>query len=127
MTLGEMKGRVMFQTNNDAEDLGDFMPHLDGYVNAGYDRLLYAWRKAHLGLGEGEARPLELDEDEPALPLWTHEALADFATWLVYRNGNPQKQQRGMQFLNAFLEIELRMLAEGGEKGKRDTFINIYP
>ena len=33
MTLLELKQQVMFQTGNDAEDLGDFQPHLTDYLN----------------------------------------------------------------------------------------------
>ena len=33
MTLGQIKSLVMFQTNNDSEDVGDFMPALTEYVN----------------------------------------------------------------------------------------------
>ena len=39
MTLAEMKAHVMFQTNNDAEDVGDYLPSLLNYLNDGYDRL----------------------------------------------------------------------------------------
>ena len=92
MTFAEIKEQVMFQTNNDADDLEDFLPHVDDYVNEGYDRLVNAWAKNHIPMTE---RPtLKEDSDIPALPFWTHRALADYATWLVYRNGNPQKQQR---------------------------------
>ena len=45
MTLNEIKQAVMFQTDNDRDDLGDFMPYLLGYINEGYDRLLYVWKK----------------------------------------------------------------------------------
>ena len=64
MTVEEIKNRVMFQTNNDVDDM-----------------------------------------DEPALPVRFHPAIADWATWLVYRNGTPQKQQRGIPFRNAFEEM----------------------
>lgn len=122
MTFQEIKARVMFQTNNDADDVGDFMPHLDGYANAGYDLLLGAWDGAHVG-GEGYP-PLDGNLDAPALPEWAHAAVCDYATWLVYRNGNPQKQQRGMQFLLAFHEALSRLQAQGGKAGARARFIN---
>ena len=48
MTLGEIKDQVMFQTNNDAEDVGDYLPHLIDYINEGSDRLLNAWSKTHI-------------------------------------------------------------------------------
>lgn len=113
MTLAEIKEQVMFQTNNDAEDLGDYEPHINDYVNEGYDRLVSAWNKGHVT----EDNRLEMDTDEPELPLWTHRALVDYATWLIYRNGNPQKQQRGMTYLNAFQQILSKILDEGGAAG----------
>ena len=113
MTLAEIKEQVMFQTNNDAEDLGDYEPHINDYVNEGYDRLVSAWNKGHVI----EDNRLEMDSDEPEIPLWTHRALVDYATWLIYRNGNPQKQQRGMAYLNAFNQILSKILDEGGAAG----------
>ena len=115
MTLGEIKDQVMFQTNNDAEDVGDYLPHLVDYINEGYDRLLNAWNKNHIPTGEYER--LEIDPDEPQLPEWTHRALTDYATYLIYRNGNPQKQQRGMAFRALFEEILSKILEEGGAAG----------
>lgn len=41
MRMSEIQERVMFQTVNDIDDIGDFLPHLDGYINAGYDLLFF--------------------------------------------------------------------------------------
>lgn len=131
MTFKEIKEQVMFQTNNDADDLEDYLPHVNDYVNEGYDRLIKAWAKTHVPVGEYPR--LVYDEDIPALPYWTHRALSDYATWLVYRNGNPQKQQRGMYFLRAFEEVLGKISDEGGIDGlnpdgtqkKLDKFVNI--
>jgi hypothetical protein len=57
------------------------------------------------------------DTDVPNLPEWTHRALCDWATWLVYRNGNPQKQQRGLAFKTAFEEVLAKLADEGGADG----------
>ena len=131
MTFAEIKEQVMFQTNNDADDLEDFLPHVDDYVNEGYDRLVNAWAKNHIPMTE---RPtLKEDSDIPALPFWTHRALADYATWLVYRNGNPQKQQRGLYFLRRFEEVLGQIADEGGKDGlnedgtrkRYNRFVNI--
>lgn len=120
MTVAEIKNMVMFQTNNDAEDLGDFMPHLLHYINEGYEILLKAAGKP----GVSEAQPfLATDNMSPDLPGWAHRALADYATWLIYRNGNPAKQQRGYAFRNAFEEARLRVIEDA--KGKVTHFTNI--
>ncbi len=124
MTVGEIKNAVMFQTNNDAEDVGDFLPYLLGYINDGYDRLLVAWAGVHPEEGS-EYLPLRLETDVPQLPEWTHPALADWATWLIYRNGNAQKQNRGYPFRAAFEEARVKMTAEGGKGGKVRNFFNI--
>lgn len=122
MTVGEIKREIMHQTNNDVDDLGDFMPYLMDYINDGYDRLVYAYAETHLG---GDRPSLETDADVPLLPEWTHRALTDWATWLVYRNGNPQKQSRGVPFQSMFYETLGRITDEGGEKGKVKNFFNI--
>lgn len=115
MTFGEIKDQIMFQTNNDQEDIEDYLPHVNDYINDGYDRLVKAWTKNHV---PQTAYPrLEADNDVPNLPEWTHRALCDWATWLVYRNGNPQKQQRGMAFRSAFEEVLSKISDEGGLSG----------
>lgn len=115
MTVGDIKNRVMFQTNNDAEDVGDYLPHLVDYINDGYDQLMNAWYGTHVPAGEHDR--LEIDADEPELPEWTHIAIADYATWLVYRNGNPSKQNRGTAFYSAFREVLAKIHSEGGAEG----------
>ena len=117
MTLGEIKEQVMFQTNNDAEDVGDFLPALKDYINEAYDRLVKIWAKKHTSLSDREYYPMEDDSDEPVTPEWTHRYLADWATWLVYRNGNPQKQQRGYAFRESFLGMLSMVADEGGAEG----------
>lgn len=113
MTLSEIQEQVMFQTNNDADDLGDYLPHVNDYINEGYDRIVMVWDRIHV---PAEAYPrLENDNDVPNVPEWTHRFIADWATWLVYRNGNPQKQNRGMAFRSSFLEM-LSQLSDGGGK-----------
>ena len=115
MTFGEIKDQIMFQTNNDAEDIDDYLPHVNDYINEGYDKLVKVWTMNHLP--NGDYPRLENDEDVPNLPQWTHRAIADWATWLCYRNGNPQKQQRGMQYRMAFEEVVSQIAGDGGASG----------
>ena len=118
MTFQEIKDQIMFQTNNDADDIEDFLPHVDDYVNEGYDRLVRAWMGQHVP--DGGTPRLKEPTDVPLLPEWTHRAICDWATWLVYRNGNPQKQQRGLYFRSAFEEILARIAGEGGANGMNE-------
>ncbi len=115
MTLAELKAQIMFQTNNDAEDISDYLPHVVDYINDGYDRMVKAWTKNHAP--QDDYPLLEDDDDSPQTPEWTHRALCDWATWLMYRNGNPQKQQRGLYYREAFLDVISRILGEGGADG----------
>ena len=109
MTLGEIKNMVMFQTNNDADDLGDFLPYLETYINDGYDRLVVAFAGEHVSADSNDYTPLTHDKSAPNLPDWTHRAVADWATWMIYRNGNVQKQNRGYQFRTAFEMVESKL------------------
>ena len=120
MTLEAMKHQVMFQTGNDAADLGDFLPHITDYLNDGYDRLLWAMCGMHLS-DESVFAPLMHDRSEPQLPDWAHAAVVDWATWRIYRNGAPARQNRGLPFRAAFEETErkLRSLKAGS------VFINL--
>lgn len=125
MNVSEIKAAVMFQTNNDAEDVGDFEPYLLGYINEGYDKLVYAYAGIHPAADYDTYHPFTADTDVPATPEWTHRALADYATWLVYRNGNTYKQNRGLRFLQAFDEVVAKVIATGGAQGTPRHFINI--
>ena len=130
MTLADIRAQIMFQTSNDADDLPDFDPHLNDYINEGYDIVVLSLYRKHLDYSESatEFQPLADSEDVPDIPEWLHRALADYATWLVYRNGNPQKQQRGMAYLDAFnkaLGRASRMTADqddGTGNGPGDVF-----
>lgn len=125
MNVFHIKNAVMFQTNNDADDLNDFLPYLMDYINDGYDRLVYAYAGVHPHQTDEGYPPLAADQDEPRLPSWMHRALVDWATWMVYRNGNPQKQNRGYPYRAAFEETLGRISAEGGKGGKVRQFKNI--
>ena len=129
MTLGEIKALIMFQTSNDVEDVGDFLPSLLVYINDGYDRLALAYADKHVTRASENYPSLAEDVDEPNLPEWTHKGVADWATWLVYKNGNPNKQQRGMAFRYSADEILKQIALNGGlsaeTKGKITNFSNI--
>lgn len=110
----------MFQTNNDADDLGDFTPHIVDYINEGYDRLIVVWDHQHVSSTSTDYPALDADSDVPNVPEWTHRFLADWATWLIYRNGNPQKQQRGYQFREAFEKMLATVSEQGGINGTNE-------
>ena len=125
MTVEEIKNRVMFQTNNDIDDMEDYMPYLMGYINEGYEKLVYAYAKVHLSDNEDdEYFALTDDMDVPNLPERFHPAISDWATWLCYRNGNPQKQNRGLPFRSAFEDMLASAAAEG-INGRVTHFINL--
>ena len=134
MVLSEIKERVMFQTNNDSEDIGDYLPALEGYINDGYDRIVNAWAKKHVPsieypilqeIPEPEEEEESVAEgwpvDTPKTPEWTHPYLADWATWLIYKNGNPQKQQRGYAFRESFERVLSQIANEGGINGEDEN------
>jgi hypothetical protein len=133
MTVSEMKDQIMFQTNNDTEDIEDYEPYVLEYLNDGYERLVMVWAKQHVSASNTTYPALSADIDVPATPEWTHRYIADWATWLVYRNGNPQKQQRGYAFRANFLEMLAKVAEEGGAAGLNEdgtqktyrNFINI--
>lgn len=105
MTLAEIKNLIMFQTNNDKDDLGDYLPYLLDYINEGYDRLVQAWCGSRVSVDSDVYTPLRHDKSQPETPDWTHKAIADWATWLVYRNGSPDKQNRGSVFRSSAEEL----------------------
>ena len=105
----------MFQTNNDEEDISDYLPHVVDYINDGYDKLVKVWTKSHAP--QDEYPWLSADTDEPNLPEWLHRYICDWATWLVYRNGNPQKQNRGRAYYESFMLILNQLEGEGGASG----------
>ena len=132
MTFAEIKDQIMFQTNNDADDIDDYLPHVDDYINEGYDKLVKVWTK-NTHVPTDEYPRLKEDTDVPKLPEWIHRAICDYATWLVYRNGNTQKQQRGLYFRQMFEDVVSQINREGGASGLNEDgtvkeykkFINI--
>ena len=129
MTLDAIREQVMFQTNNDVDDLPDFMPHLNDYINEGYDLLMDAFKGQHIGNDAGEIPRLEGANDIPKLPEYAHRALADYGTYMVYRNGNSVKQNRGSVFYSMFMGVVAQLKYDGGRDastGKARQFINIY-
>lgn len=125
MTVAEIKNMVMFQTNNDVDDLADYIPYLSTYIDEGYDRLVDAWTDSHADSDNEDYPPLTSDKSVPATPEWTHKGIADWATWCVYRNGSAPKQSRGQAFRSAFEELLLKIKADGGANGKVKNFFNI--
>lgn len=109
MDLSAIKQQVMFQIGGDTEDVQDFLPYLTRYINDGYDRLTMAAYGQHVGKEQDDTPPLTHDRMSPSLPEWTHPAIADYATWLICRNGNAQRQNRGYAFRRAFENVESRL------------------
>lgn len=109
MDLSALRQQVMFQIGGDAEDVKDFLPHLNDYINEAYDRLVMAAHGRHLCPEDERFQPLSHELSQPTLPAWTHRAIADWATWLVCRNGSAQRQNRGYAFRKAFLDVESRL------------------
>lgn len=126
MTYAEIKDLVMHQINYDSEDVTDFEPYIDAYVNEGYNELVYAYAGVYAG---STSYPVLSDgSDLPLTPVWTHKSLADWATWCVYRNGNPSRQNRGYPFRQSFENVVSRVRTAGGSTGittKITTFTNI--
>ena len=116
MNLQEIKEQVLFQAGSDAAELGDFMPHLLDYINDGYDRLAAAVHGEHLSPEHETLFPLRHDKDLPALPAWTHSAVADWATWLIYRNGGSSRQNRGYVFRSGFENVEKKLHGAAASK-----------
>lgn len=117
LTVSEIKRLVMFQTNNDAEDLGDFQPFLMDYINEGYDLAAMAYAGQHVTEESEQFPRLRHDRSVPELPVWLHRAIADWATWLVYRNGNSGRQKRGLPFRQT--AQELLAAARASENGRQ--------
>lgn len=125
MTVEQIKNAVMFQTNNDTDDVGDFTPYLLDYINDGYDRLLYAYASEHTSdVADADYPRLSAETDVPLVPVWAHSAIVDYATYKVYQNGNATKQNRSVQFLGAFREIQSK-LGNAPLTGEVKTFSNI--
>lgn len=107
MTLLEMKNLLMIQTGNDVEDYADFSEQSLHYLNQGYARAHRHW------MGVEPKTLLAVDTDTPEVPAQLHPAIVDWATWLLYRNGNISKQSRGLVFKDA-AERALALVARNG-------------
>lgn len=124
MTLKELREHVMFQTNNDTDDLDEFQPAVDRYLNEGYDRLIEAYDKKHIGDEGYEA--LTTADDVPALPVWAHRAIGDYGAYMVYRNGNQYKQARGDRYLQMFNDVLLKLRWYRKNGNQQRHMYNLY-
>ncbi len=115
MDLLALRQQVMFQIGSDAEDVQDHLPYLNDYINEAYDRLAHAAYGRHVCMEDEEFQPLHHEISRPNLPDWTHRAIADWATWLLCRNGNAQRQNRGYAFRKAFEDVESRLRGAKGD------------
>ena len=130
MTLTQLRNHTLFQTNNDSDDLTEFQPAIDDYINEGYDRLTMAYANLHLGQqAEDGTTPypkLTNANDACQLPAWVHRHIGDFAAYMIYRNGNALKQNRGIPYYEMF-ERARQMLAQEGRKARGGShFYNLY-
>ena len=128
MTYAEIKDLVMHQINYDSEDVSDFEPYIGAYINDGYNEMAYAYAGEFVTNASTTYPSLVNGVDTPATPEWTHKAIADWATWCVYRNGSPAKQNRGYVYRQSFEETRNRVRAMGGSTGittKITNFSNI--
>lgn len=128
MTLNDLQVRALFQTNNDFDDLDEFSPAINQYINEGYDELTMAYDKKHLDEedenGDTPYYSLSISSDTVELPEWLHSYIADYATYMLYRNGNAMKQNRGLPFYQRFLQGKQKAEWEG--KNKSAHFYNLY-
>ena len=116
MDFASLRAHVLYQIGQDQEDLGDFLPHLDAYLNEGYDRLVMAHAGVHVSEDSRSYMPLTRDRSVPRLPQWAHRAIADWAVWLIFRSGSAQKQNRGYVFRQSFETVERRLRAESEQR-----------
>lgn len=127
MTLQELLEHVLFQTNNDVDDLEEYQPSIERYINEGYDRLIEAYDSMHLDEMKSDGtipyQMLSNADDEPKLPSWMHRAIGDYATYMMYRNGNAVKQNRGVAYYQAFAEILSKARTS---RTKKFRFTNLY-
>lgn len=126
MTLAEIRSMAMFQSNNDEEDLYEFQPALDKYINEGYDKLAEAYSDGHIDDDSNLYPSLTEADDEPNLPAWCHRALADYGTYLIYRNGNVTKQNRSIPYLQLFNEMLIKVRQAGSKRNGKLHFFNLY-
>jgi hypothetical protein len=99
--------------------------HISYLINEGYDILVMNYTDQHVASDSVDYPPLVNLTDVPNLPEYTHRGLADYATFCVYRNGNAVKQNRGMAFYSAFLDIVGKLKYERGGVGRKQ-FKNIF-
>ena len=99
MTLDELRSLTMQQLQEDVEDIDEYQPMIDEYINMGYMQVMN-----HLDATGTE--DLSDPTHEPAFyPEQYHGILADYATYGVLGTGTTVRQSRAMFFYNRFLML----------------------
>ncbi len=112
MNLASIREQALHQAGYTADDLPDLLPHLNHYINEGYDRMVAAFFHAHVE-NAGEYPPLAHDKTQPLIPDWAHRSLSDYASWMLCRNGSASRQNSGYLFRRAFDEALARARNQG--------------
>lgn len=116
MTAEMLAIRVLQQCNLDTDDLQEYGEQIIAYLNDGYERLYHKWYDRYMP----EEKRFMSFSDSPDLPKRMHLAIADWATWLMYRNGNVSKQNRGVAFKIAFEDFLSSVPRGGGIEGEEE-------
>ena len=124
MTLDDLKNLLMIQTGNDVDDYPDFAEQSLVYLNEGYRRVYKHWH------GSFPETLLTSETDIQNVPESLHQAIVDWATWLLYRNGNVSKQNRGVAFMRSAEQALSRVPRNGGMeeelRAAAGRFTNLY-
>lgn len=108
MTVQQLYDMVMIQTGNDTTDITDYATEVAAYVNEGYSKLYEKY------MNTAEVVELTDADESPLLPDHMHRYIADWATWRMYMNGNPSRQQRGFAFKQSFDDFFAKVPRGGG-------------
>ena len=120
MTFANIRDMVMFQTGNDTSDYAEFEPSLSEYINEGYGVIQRDLFRKQVGI---DFNRMVAADDTPDIPEALHRSIADYATYMVYRNGNVARQNRGVPFYQYFQQAisDYKAFSIPGK-----TFINMF-
>ncbi len=115
MNLAAIREQALFQAGYTEDDLPEQLSHLNRYINEAYDLMALALYGCHVEEA-GQYPPLSHDKSQPAVPEWAVRSLADYASWMLCRNGSAQRQSSGYLFRRAFDEALSRARQKDGKR-----------
>ena len=107
MTKQQIRQKALYWIGAESWDGDEFAPHLDDAIEEA---------RGEMELAAGREWPQALSDNEsPDAPVWAQDAMAEYAAYMMLRNGSPDKRERAAAHYARFHQAVSRVRMKDGE------------